>query len=472
MKVRDVMTKNPVTISPDDTINNAFEMMNKNHVWTLPVVSEGKLIGVLTKQDIKHRMKDPSQKVSEIMSTPAFTISPEEELSVATEKLSSLRINALTIVEGMNIVGILTRSDIHKKSLFKIGECYYCYPRGDKEEKEITLCNYCNNWFCTDHFIPKKPMAAPFKSTETDERTEWEKKGHPCVPYYDVIREQEKYLSKESYQSYGKGVIKIEPPSFPKPEPAPSFPEPEPPTIPLPKPSSGGGIKPKNKEPVGLPYKIVSGLLIVLLAISIVYCSTAAMEINSRSSYLETVKDNLNDVSNELKEATAKLNSNESVLRSLENRLNSVNNQLSTTEFNLNNVDSELAYLRTGGRFNLHDPTYSEVISFLARDRTDSNTYSSSSYTCTYFSKDVNNNAEKQGIICAYVEVDFPSIGHAVVGFNTTDGGLVYFEPQHDVRAKLVIGKRYYQCLENIPGYLPWTAPDYDDTIKEIICYW
>jgi hypothetical protein len=248
MKVRDVMTKNPFTVSPDDSISTAIDLIEKHHVWTIPVVSEGKLIGVITKQDIKNKMAEPNQKISELMSTPAFTISPEDELTIASEKLKSLRINTITVVEGFNIVGILTRSDIHKKSLVKIGECHYCYPRGDKRDKELTQCKYCNKLFCTDHYPAKKPMAAPFKSTEVDERKEWEKKGHPCVPYYDAIRDEEKYLRKEPYQSYGNGIIKIEPPLSPEPELS---------TIPSSKPSSGKENKPKIKEPITVEKKLL-----------------------------------------------------------------------------------------------------------------------------------------------------------------------------------------------------------------------
>jgi hypothetical protein len=456
------MTKDPITISPDATIDEALADINFFHIGTLPVVSEGKLVGVVTKQDIKYRLKEPNQKVSDIMSTSVFSISPEEELSVATEKLKSLRINALIIVEEMKVVGILTRYNIYKKSLQKFSTCHYCYPRGDKKKKALSQCNYCKEWFCEEHFSPKKPMAAPLNSIAINEYLEWKKiGGHPCVSYYDSVRGEERILKEKlaqmPYPSYGGGPIKIEPTTPTKPEPtAPTTPE---------------EIKGKKTKPIGLSYKIAGGLLIVLLTISIFYCCNTAIEINSRSSYLGAVNTNLNGVNNELNGVITKLNSNESVLQGLENRLNSVKNNLGNTNSNLNDVDSELAYLRTGGKYNLHDPTYTEVINFLARDSTDSNTYSLSSYTCAYFSKDVNNNAEKQGIRCAYVVLNFPSLGHAIVAFNTTDRGLVYFEPQYDVRADLMMGKRFYQCLQNRPGW-NWDEPSYDDTIQGITCYW
>jgi predicted nucleic acid binding AN1-type Zn finger protein len=338
--------------------------------------------------------------------------------------------------------------------------CAYCLPRGDGTKKKIIQCPYCNEWFCEGHALPKKPMPPPFRTTNVEERIEWGKKGHPCIPYYDVKRGEEKF-SNVSYQPYGSIPIRFTPTSYPTPKP---------PTMPLPKPSSGKKIKQKNTKPLGLSYKIAGGVLIILLIISIFYCYNTAMEINSRSSYLEMANINLNTYNNELNGAITKLNSDESVLHNLENNLISVKNKVSTTELNLNDVDSELAYLRTGGKYTLHDPTYSEVLNFLAGDSTDSNKYNNLSYTCAYFSTDVNNNAERQGIRCAYVVLSYPSVSHAIVAFNTIDSGLVYFEPQYDVRADVVIGQRFYQCLQDRPGWI-WNEPSYDDTIQGITCY-
>ena len=162
------------------------------------------------------------------------------------------------------------------------------------------------------------------------------------------------------------------------------------------------------------------------------------------------------------------INSN---LQDTKDELNSLNNQISSAENQLSDVYAEVLLLQSGNRYELHDPTYSEVISFISTDATNSNNYGSG-YTCVFFSMDVNNNAEQQGIRCAYVELDFVDSGHAIVAFETTDEGLVYFEPQHDVRANIEIGSRFYSCLAQLPGYLPWEAPDYDDTIESIVRFW
>jgi CBS domain-containing protein len=51
-KVKDVMTKNVITISPDKTINDAAKLMIENNIKRLPVVENGKLIGIITRGDL------------------------------------------------------------------------------------------------------------------------------------------------------------------------------------------------------------------------------------------------------------------------------------------------------------------------------------------------------------------------------------------------------------------------------------
>jgi len=201
----------------------------------------------------------------------------------------------------------------------------------------------------------------------------------------------------------------------------------------------------------GLILKIIGVFLVILLLFSLWLLYTHVIEINNRYSELSEANENLDEITNQL---------------------DFVNGEISSTEASLQTMYSNVQLLKSGNKYDLHDPTYSEVIDFLNKDKTNSNTYNPSSYTCAYFSKDVNNNAESKGVRCAYVELSYPSIGHAIVAFETTDKGLVYFEPQHDVRASVEVGKKFYSCLAQLPGYLPWEAPDYDDTIQEIKRFW
>jgi hypothetical protein len=166
-----------------------------------------------------------------------------------------------------------------------------------------------------------------------------------------------------------------------------------------------------------------------------------------------------------------------SELESTQSYLVDVEAELQLTNDNLSNVEAELA--DTKDRLNameadalhLHNPTYEEALDFLERDRTDANEYIEGEYVCSHFAADINNNAEKQGIRCALVDVRFPDSGHAIIAFETTDEGLVYFEPLTDDRVRPVIGKRYYRCIEPEPGYI-YSKPSFNDTIEDIVVIW
>jgi hypothetical protein len=124
-----------------------------------------------------------------------------------------------------------------------------------------------------------------------------------------------------------------------------------------------------------------------------------------------------------------------------------------------------------GHGYTLIDPTYREATRFLRNDETDENEFIEDAYVCSHFARDVCNNAEAEGLRCAYIVLIYPDGGHAIIAFETIDEGLVYFDPQADERVKPVVGKRYYQCIEPKPGYY-YEEPPYNDTIKDILVIW
>ena len=115
--------------------------------------------------------------------------------------------------------------------------------------------------------------------------------------------------------------------------------------------------------------------------------------------------------------------------------------------------------------FCLRNPTYAEATDFLRADRTDRNRYVEDSYVCSHFARDVCNNAEAEGLRCAFVELRYRDSGHSIIAFDTTDRGLVYFEPQFDDEVRVEIGRSY--SLMN-----DYVADGFNDVILDVLVIW
>ena len=126
MFVRKKMTANPFTISPDKNILEAQELMTKRNIKRLPVLKGGKLVGVVSKEDILR--SSPSKattfsmgeinyllaktKVSQIMSKDLITISSSALLEEAATLMRDHGVGFLPVVDGNKLMGIITESDI------------------------------------------------------------------------------------------------------------------------------------------------------------------------------------------------------------------------------------------------------------------------------------------------------------------------------------------------------------------------
>ncbi len=126
MRIRDMMTKNPVTVDSETLVMDAQKIMKENNVRRLPVVDKGKLLGIVTKHDILEASPSPATSLSvhelnyllskmkgkELMKKNPVTLTPdtpfEEALKIGQEK----KIGSFPVVENGKLVGIATESDI------------------------------------------------------------------------------------------------------------------------------------------------------------------------------------------------------------------------------------------------------------------------------------------------------------------------------------------------------------------------
>jgi acetoin utilization protein AcuB len=126
--IREVMHPNPIFISPETTLTDAYDLMNKISVRHLPILENEKLVGVVTDRDLRlatsklaQQIFDPMAKVSEIMNYPVQTTHPSEPIEVATQIMRELKIGCLPVLENSKLVGIVTGVDILDAMLLLTG---------------------------------------------------------------------------------------------------------------------------------------------------------------------------------------------------------------------------------------------------------------------------------------------------------------------------------------------------------------
>lgn len=117
--VKDVMTKNVMTIESSESVKTAVELMAKYDIGCLIVVSQGKPVGIITERDMLKRVLlksiDPKiARVEDIMSTPLIASTPENELSEAMRLMNERRIKKLPVVKDDRLVGLLTTTDVFR----------------------------------------------------------------------------------------------------------------------------------------------------------------------------------------------------------------------------------------------------------------------------------------------------------------------------------------------------------------------
>lgn len=118
-KVCDAMTEHPVTISPNATLKQCADLMAKKHVGSILVEEEGKIVGILSEQDIVRKavakgLPTGVKKVKDIMEEKLVTISPEKDIFDALTMMRDYNIRHLPVMGNGKFMGLVTMKDILK----------------------------------------------------------------------------------------------------------------------------------------------------------------------------------------------------------------------------------------------------------------------------------------------------------------------------------------------------------------------
>ena len=135
MFVQDYMSMNPVTVTPENTLGEALNLMKERSIRRLPVVSKGDVVGLVTEQDLMKASPSsatslsvweinylfPKIKIKNIMTREIFTVAPETILEKAALIMQENNISTLPVLKGEQLVGIITESDIFKAFIDVLG---------------------------------------------------------------------------------------------------------------------------------------------------------------------------------------------------------------------------------------------------------------------------------------------------------------------------------------------------------------
>lgn len=127
MRVSDFMTPDPITLPPDATLAEAFEIMLRNEIHELPVIDGSGIVGIITERDLRALLGpgtklgevgavDPGrldERVEEYMTREVMGVTMDDGLGDAARALADLRVGALPVVDGDGrLVGILSITDV------------------------------------------------------------------------------------------------------------------------------------------------------------------------------------------------------------------------------------------------------------------------------------------------------------------------------------------------------------------------
>lgn len=119
--VHEVMTSDPLTISPDERLEVARAMMVSCRIRHLPVVTHGRVTGMLSARDLLAAPLHAAVSVRDVMHAPVETVTARDSLAVAAARLLDHHFSSLPVVDARALVGIVTTTDLIRLASEQLG---------------------------------------------------------------------------------------------------------------------------------------------------------------------------------------------------------------------------------------------------------------------------------------------------------------------------------------------------------------
>lgn len=125
-RVAEIMTENPVTVQPSQSIDTAITLMRQGNFRRLPVVENGRLVGIVTDRDMRRATNSPILlhekwydnfllehiEVGACMTPNPVTISPDADVLEAAVTMRSRKVGGIPVLRAGVLVGIITETDL------------------------------------------------------------------------------------------------------------------------------------------------------------------------------------------------------------------------------------------------------------------------------------------------------------------------------------------------------------------------
>ena len=131
LQVRDSMSREIVTLSPDETAATALALCRERRIRHLPVLKEGTLVGIVSDRDLRSStpaLGDPARAaalqkvlVQDVMATEVVSVHPDDPIEQAANTMRERRIGCLPVLDGDELVGIVTASDVMDALVYLVG---------------------------------------------------------------------------------------------------------------------------------------------------------------------------------------------------------------------------------------------------------------------------------------------------------------------------------------------------------------
>jgi len=125
--VRDAMTVDPRSIGASASVVEAARLMREQHIGSLPVTEDERLVGMITDRDITTRVVAESAapettSVGDVYSRDLISVEPDHDLEEALELMARHQVRRLPVVESGRLVGMVAQADIALKDNERTGE--------------------------------------------------------------------------------------------------------------------------------------------------------------------------------------------------------------------------------------------------------------------------------------------------------------------------------------------------------------